>query len=62
MRIMVRSEYSEWFDVNSGVPQGSALGPIIFLIYVNDIPDRVNSNVKMCADDTKVFRTIKKQI
>ena len=59
MRIMVRSEYSEWFDVISGVPQGSVLGPILFLIYVNDILETVNSNVKMFADDTKIFRTLK---
>ena len=56
---MVRSEYSKWFDVISGVPQGSVLGPILFLIYVNDIPERVNSNVKKFADDTKIFRTLK---
>ena len=59
MRIMVRSEYSEWFNVISGVPQVSVLGPILFLIYVNDIPETVNSNVKMFADDTKIFRTLK---
>ena len=61
MRIMVRSEHSEWFDVISGVPQGSVFGPIllIFLIYVNYIPKTVNSNVKMFADETKIFRTLK---
>ena len=59
MQIMVRSEYSEWFDVISGVLQGSVLGPILFLIYVNDILETVNSNVKMFADDTKIFRTLK---
>ena len=56
---MVRSEYSEWFDVISGVPQGTVLGPILFLIYVNDIPETVNSNLKMFADDTNIFRILK---
>ena len=59
MGIMVRSEYSEWFDVISGVPQGSLLGYILFLINVNDIPETVNNNVKMFVDDTKIFRTLK---
>ena len=59
MRIMVRGEYSEWVDVISGVPQGSVLGPILFLIYVNDIPETVNCSIKMFADDTKLFRTVK---
>ena len=49
---MVRGEYSEWVDVISGVPQGSVLGPILFLIYVNDIPEMVNCRIKMFADDT----------
>ena len=59
MRIMVRGQYSEWVDVISGVPQGSVLGPILFLIYVNDIPETVNCSIKMFADDTKLFRTVK---
>ena len=59
MRIMVRGEYSEWVDVISGVPQGSVLGPILFLIYVNGIPEMVNCSIKMFADDTKLFRTVK---
>ena len=62
MRITVRGAYSEWFDVISGVPQGSVLGPILFLIYVNYIPEIVNSSVNIFADDTKIFRTLKKQI
>ena len=48
---MVRSEYSEWFDDISGVLQGSVLEPIIFLIYVDDILETENSNVKMFADE-----------
>ena len=59
MRIRVRGEYSEWVDVISGVPQWSVLGPILFLIYVNDIPEIVNCSIKMFADDTKLFRTVK---
>ena len=61
MRIMVglRGEYSEWVDVISGVPQGSVLGPILFLIYVNDIPEIVNCSIKIFADETKLFRTVK---
>ena len=56
----VRSAQSEWADVISGVPQGSVLGPILFVIYINDLPDIVSSTTKMFADDTKIYNKIDK--
>ena len=57
-RVILPGGVSSWRPVYSGVPQGSILGPILFLVYVNDIPDQVLSTVKMFADDTKVYREI----
>ena len=45
-------------NVVSGIPQGSVLGPLLFLIYINDLPDNVKSTIYMYADDTKVYREI----
>ena len=58
-RVVVDGEVSNWKSVLSGVPQGSVLGPILFLIYINDLDDDITSKVLKVADDTKVFRKIK---
>lgn len=57
-RVVLPGGSSSWKPVHSGVPQGSILGPVLFLMYVNDIPDQVHSSVKMFADDTKVYSQI----
>jgi len=56
---VINGETSTWCNVLSGVPQGSALGPLLFNIYANDMPIAVNSSVLQFADDLKIFRVIK---
>ena len=57
-RVTVDGEISNWKYVLSGVPQGSVLGPILFLIYINDLEDDISSKVLKFADDTKLFRKV----
>ena len=57
-KVMINSEGSEWSDVLSGIPQGSVLGPALFLVLINDLPDSIANFVKIFADDTKVYSTI----
>ena len=54
-RVAVNNSLSNWSNVSSGVPQGSVLGPVLFILYVNELPHLVNSKIKMYADDTKLF-------
>ena len=57
----VEGEKSRETSVDSGVPQGTVLGPIMFLCHINDLPDCVNSSVRLFADDCLLYRTIKKE-
>ena len=57
-RVLINGQSSEWASIKAGVPQGSFLGPLLFLIYINDLSDGIISNVKLFADDTSIFSTI----
>jgi len=60
MRIHVNGSLSSWIAVLSGVPQRSILGPLLFLIFVNDLPEWVHNSIKMFADDTNIWAKIEK--
>ena len=57
-RVVVQGGTSPWSRVRAGVPQGSVLGPLLFLIYINDIVNIVNSPIRLFADDTTLFITV----
>ena len=56
--VVLNDEESDSVPVRSGVPLGSVQGPILFLIYINDLPDIVSSKVRLFADDTALYLAI----
>jgi len=55
MRVMLLFDtFSKWITVLSGIPQGSLLGPLLFLIFPNELPEWITSIMLMFADDTKI--------
>ena len=59
--IQLNGNSSDEMQVSSGVPQASVLGPILFLLYMNDLPESLQSQVRLCADGTAVYLTVQGQ-
>ena len=57
-KVVINGQSSEWTEVISGVPQGSVIAALLFVIYINDLPDNIQSHLFLFADDCKFFRQI----
>ena len=56
--MVLNDQLSDWAPILAGVSQGSILGPLLFLIWINDLPDNLKSLIKLFADDTSLFSTV----
>ena len=57
-RVVLQGVSSNWKSIKVGVPQGSVLGPLLFLVYCNDIVDDINSKIRLFADDTCLYEIV----
>lgn len=57
-RVIQEGFHSSWANTSAGVPQGSVLGPYLFLLYINDIAENISTNIRLFADDTSLFTVI----
>ena len=61
-RVAIDGKVSSWVDIEAGVPQGSILGPILFLVYINDLTTCVDSDIRIFADNTFIFRIVDQNV
>ena len=57
--VVLNWQISQWTNIEAGVTQGSILGPLLFLIYINDLSDDLSTNAKVFADDTSLFSVVR---
>ena len=55
-RVILNGQTSKWNEITAGVPQGSILGPLFFLIYINDLPSELSCSPKLFVDDTSLLK------
>ena len=56
--VVLNGQNSSWANVEAGVSQGFILGPLLFLIYINDLPDNLSTNAKLFSDNTSLFSVV----
>ena len=57
--VVLNGKESNWMNLKAGVPQGSVLSPLLFLVYINDLIDNISSDIRLFADDSSLFTCVK---
>jgi hypothetical protein len=56
--VVINGSNSNWLSINAGIPQGSILGPLLFIIFINDIVQDIDAQIKLFADDTSLYLVV----
>ena len=56
--MVINGSNSDWLSINAGIPQGSILGPLLFIIFINGIVQDIDAQIKLFADDTSLYLVV----